>query len=132
MNNDRIRLERVYRHPVAAVWRVLTTPDLHAKWWAAGDVQPIVGHAFSLDMGAKWGQQPCVVTEVVPEKLFRYRFATTSLNTTITWELEPSGNGTKLTLTHEGFDLSSPMGRAALDGMSKGWPGILARIDDLL
>ncbi len=128
---DQIRIERVYAHPIAAVWRALTTPELHAKWWAAGDVKPVVGHAFDLDMGAKWGKQPCVVIEVIPEKRLRYRFATTSLDTLITWELEPEGAGTRLVLVHEGFG-DSPMGRAALEGMGKGWPGLLARIDAVL
>jgi uncharacterized protein YndB with AHSA1/START domain len=128
----RICIERVFAHPVAAVWRLLTTPDLHAKWWAAGDVRPIVGHAFTLDMGPKWGKQPCTVIEVVPERRLRYLFATTSLKTTITWELVPEGAGTRLTLIHEGFDLDSPLGRLALEGMGKGWPGIVARIDEVL
>jgi uncharacterized protein YndB with AHSA1/START domain len=39
-----IRMEKVYPHPPAAVWRALTDPELHAKWRAAGDVRPIVGH----------------------------------------------------------------------------------------
>lgn len=129
---DRIHLERDYAHPPSAIWRILTTPELHAKWWAAGDVRAIVGHEFTLDMGERWGKQPCTVLEVVPEKRFRYRFAITSLDTIITWELTAIEGGTRLTLTQEGFDLESPMGRAALDGMGKGWPGILARIDAVL
>jgi uncharacterized protein YndB with AHSA1/START domain len=33
-----IRLEHVYASKPAAVWRALTDPELHARWWAAGDV----------------------------------------------------------------------------------------------
>jgi uncharacterized protein YndB with AHSA1/START domain len=123
-----IRIERLYAHPPAALWRALTTPELHARWWAPGDVRPMIGHRFTLDMG-KWGNQPCEVLAVEPERLFRYRFATDSLNTIITWALSPEGAGTRLTLTHEGFDLDSPMGRAALEGMGAGWPKVLAQLD---
>jgi uncharacterized protein YndB with AHSA1/START domain len=77
----------------------------------------------------KWGNQPCEVLAVEPERLFRYRFATDSLDTLITWALSPEGAGTRLTLTHEGFDLDSPMGRAALEGMGAGWPKVLAQLD---
>ena len=40
----------------------------------------------------------------------------------------PEGTGTRVFLTHKGFDLQTPMGRQAFDGMSMGWPSVLARI----
>ena len=122
-----IRLEHFYAAKPAAVWRALTDPDLHARWWAAGDVKPVVGHRFELDMGP-WGKQPCEVLAVEPERLLRYRFATTTLDTIVTWQLVPEGAGTRLTLIQEGFDLDSPMGRRAFEGMKPGWPGILAKL----
>lgn len=128
---NKLEFERYYAHPPSAVWRALTDPERHARWWAAGNVRAVVGHTFTLDMG-KWGQQPCEVLEVQPERLFKYRFATGRLDTIITWRLAPDGDGTRLTLTHEGFDLDSPMGRAAFEGMKPGWPHVLARLDAAL
>ncbi|MCG6494388.1 SRPBCC domain-containing protein [Kitasatospora sp. A2-31] len=129
--NNRITCERFLSHPPAAVWRALTDPDLHARWWAAGDIKPVVGHRFTLDMGA-FGNQPCEVTEVDDQRLLAYRFAEGSLDTTITWTLHPEGGGTRLVLTHAGFDLDSPMGRQAYDGMAEGWPHVLNRLDATL
>lgn len=126
-----IRLEHLYGHPPSAVWRALTDPGLHARWWAAGDVRPVVGHRFELDMGP-WGKQPCEVLEVEPERFLRYRFAIGTLDTTITWTLLPEGRGTRLILDHEGFDLGSPMGRQALEGMKAGWPDVLSRMAGVL
>lgn len=37
--------------PPETVWHALTDGDTLARWWAPGDVQPVVGHAFTLDMG---------------------------------------------------------------------------------
>src|SRR5262249_18432087 len=105
--------------------------ELHARWWAAGDVRPIVGHRFDLDMG-QWGKQPCEVLAVEPERLFRYRFATGTLDTIITWRLVPEGAGTRLELRHEGFDLDSPMSRQAFEGMRPGWSNVLARLGEAL
>lgn len=102
-----IHCDQFIAHPPAAVWKVLTDPELHAKWWAAGDVRPVVGHSFTLDMGA-WGHQGCEVLAVEPEKLLRYSFAPGTLDSTITWELRPEGTGTRLFLEHAGFDLDSP------------------------
>jgi uncharacterized protein YndB with AHSA1/START domain len=126
-----IRIEHFYNRAPSAVWRALTDPELHARWWAAGDVKAVVGHRFDLDMG-RWGKQPCEVLEVEPERLLKYRFATGGLDTIITWQLTSEGSGTRLTLTHEGFDVDSPMGRQALEGMGRGWPGILVALGSLL
>lgn len=128
---DMIVVERLYDHPPAAVWRALTDPALHARWWAAGDVRPVVGHRFTLDMG-RWGEQPCEVLEVEEERLLRYNFAMGTLDCIITWRLIPEGSGTRLTLTQEGFDLDSPLGRTALEGMRSGWPLVLERLATLL
>lgn len=123
-----IRLDHVYPHPPAAVWKALTDPALHARWWAAGDVKAVVGHRFELDMGNKWGRQPCEVLAVEPERLLRYSFA----DWTITWRLTPVENGTRLSLTHEGFDLDKPLDRSARAGMGAGWPAVLARLETVL
>jgi uncharacterized protein YndB with AHSA1/START domain len=126
-----IQLDHVYAHPPSAVWRALTDPELHARWWAAGDVRPVVGHRFELDMGP-WGKQPCEVLAVEHERLLRYRFAAGTLDTLITWRLAAEGSGTRLTLTHEGFNLDSPLSRRAFEGMKPGWPAVLARLESVL
>ena len=126
-----IHVDHLYAHAPSSVWRALTTPELHAKWWAAGDVRPVVGHRFELDMGG-WGKQPCEVIAVEPERLLQYRFAAGTLDTIITWRLTPEGKGTRLSLVHEGFNVDTPMGRRALEGMKPGWPAVLARLDAML
>jgi len=126
-----IQLTQFIPHPPAKVWAALTDPVLHAKWWAAGDVRPVVGHRFTLDMG-QWGRQPCEVIAVEHEKLLSYSFAPGTLNTTITWRLQAEGEGTRLSLEHKGFDLDSPIGKSAFHGMGDGWPKVLTRIEALL
>jgi uncharacterized protein YndB with AHSA1/START domain len=122
-----IRLTQFIEQPPAKVWQALTHPALLAKWWAAGDIRPVVGHRFSLDMGS-WGQQACEVLAVEPERFLAYSFAPGTLNTTLTWRLQSEGNGTRLWLEHRGFDLDSPLGKRAFEGMGAGWPNVLARI----
>jgi uncharacterized protein YndB with AHSA1/START domain len=122
-----LHFDRLLPQPPAAVWAALTDPELLARWWAAGDIKPVVGHRFTLDMGP-WGAQPCEITEVEPERLLVYRFAEGTLDTVLTWNLTPEGSGTRLRLAHSGFDLDSPMGRQAYHGMGSGWPGVLDRL----
>jgi uncharacterized protein YndB with AHSA1/START domain len=122
-----IECDQFIARPPAAVWRALTEPDLMARWWADGDIKPIVGHRFTLDMG-DWGHQPCEVLEVDAERLLRYTFAEGTLDTTITWRLEAEGAGTRLFLVHDGFE----PGSAALIGMGNGWPTILRHFESKL
>jgi uncharacterized protein YndB with AHSA1/START domain len=122
-----IRLSQFINHPPAKVWQALMDPTIHAKWWAAGDVKAIVGHRFTLDMGP-WGLQPCEVIAVEPDRLLCYSFAPGTLDTKITWRLEPENSGTRLYLEHSGFDLDSPLAKTAFESMSSGWPKVLQRI----
>jgi uncharacterized protein YndB with AHSA1/START domain len=127
----KIELEHFYAAAPAAVWRALTDPTVLARWWAAGDVRDVIGHRFDLDMGS-FGKQQCEVLEVEPEKLFKYKFGIGTLDTSITWKLKPENGGTRLQLTHDRFDMRSPMGRQASEGMKAGWPNVLARMESVL
>jgi uncharacterized protein YndB with AHSA1/START domain len=127
MSTTTIECDEFVGHPPAAVWCALTEPGLLARWWAPGDIDPVAGHQFELEMGP-WGRQACRVLEVEPERLLSYTFGEGAVDTTITWRLVPEGTGTRVFLTHQGFDLDSPLGRQAYDGMGMGWPSVLARI----
>jgi uncharacterized protein YndB with AHSA1/START domain len=131
MTSSEIHCDQYLSHSPAVVWKALTDPEVQARWWVPGDIKPVVGHRFTLDLGS-WGAQPCEVLAVDPERLLAYRFAEGSLDTTITWRLEPERAGTRLFLQHSGFDLGSRLGRQALEGMGRGWPALLRRIDRAL
>ncbi|MFW0787693.1 SRPBCC domain-containing protein [Gordonia sp. CPCC 206044] len=101
----------------ATVWRTLTEPDLVARWWAAGDIAPVVGHEFTLDMPG-FGAQPCRVLEADPPNRFVYTF---TANWTLTWTLVAEGTGTRLFLDHSGFDLDDSRMASAFERMGPGW-----------
>jgi uncharacterized protein YndB with AHSA1/START domain len=126
-----IRVSEVLPHPLVRVWQALTEPAQVARWWAAGDVRPVVGHRFTMDMGP-WGQQPCEVLAVQPLRLLSYAFAPDTLHTAITWRLDTEDGGTRLTLEHAGFELDDAVGLRAYEGMSRGWPGVLGRLHAFL
>ena len=111
-----IRVDQLFAHPRTKVWRMLTEPALLAKWWVPGDIAPVVGHRFTLDMG-KWGQQPCTILEVEPQRRLVFSFA----KWTVTWRLEDEAGGTRMFLEQGGIDLDDPQGRMAFENMGKGW-----------
>lgn len=113
---ETVTVEQFIARPPEAVWIAITTPDGLARWWVRGDIRAEVGHRFALDMG-RWGEQPCEVIEVVPERRLVYSFADWRL----VWTLSPAEGGTLLRLDHEGFDLANPVHRHAFDNMGRGW-----------
>ncbi len=107
--------QRIAASP-AVVWQSLTTPDGVASWWAPGDIAPVVGHKFLLEMPG-WGNVDCEVLEAETDRAFTYTFADWVLR----WTLLADEGGTHLTLDHGGFDLSNPQHRFAFDNMGPGW-----------
>lgn len=127
-STETITVDQFVAASPARVWRTLTDPDLHARWWAPGDVAAVVGHRFQLQMPG-YGAIPCEVVEVVPEEKFVYTFNETW---TLTWRLVPEGDGTRLLLEHSGFDFDNPRDRGAFERMGPGWrDSVLPRLAEL-
>jgi uncharacterized protein YndB with AHSA1/START domain len=118
-------------HAPDLVWRALTEPALVARWWTTGDIRPVVGHRFTLDMG-QLGSQPCEVVAVEPARVLSLRFGEVALDSTITFTLVPEGTGTRLLLVQRGFDLDSPFGKHGFETMEHGWPIVLSRMGPAL
>ncbi len=105
-----------------------TEPELLKRWWATGDIAPVVGHRFTLDMG-HWGQVGCQVLEVEPERRLVFTFD----QWTITWTLMEEGSGTRLILEQAGIDLDTAQGRFAFEKMGEGWRDeVLPRLAETL
>ena len=113
---DKISVDQFLPRPPERVWTALTTPDQLAAGWVAGDIAPVVGHEFVLEMPG-WGNVPCTVVEAVEPERLVYTFG----DWTLTWRLVAEGTGTRLFLDHTGFDLDDPQHRFAFDQMGPGW-----------
>jgi uncharacterized protein YndB with AHSA1/START domain len=128
-----IRTDTFLPHSLDAVWRALTDPDLLAAWLMPNDFRPQVGHrfAFRTDPVPSQGFDGvvrCQVLELQPLRLLRISWAGgPGLDTTVTWELVAEGRGTRLFLTHDGFDDTDPQQQAVQRILGGGWRGHLAR-----
>lgn len=110
--------------PVAAtparVWERISTPAGIAKWWRPGNIAPVVGHEFAMEMG-KWGAVPCRVIECVPLEKLAYTFGEFELH----WTIISQGDGCILRLEHRGFDLDNPQHRFSFENMGPGWRDVV-------
>ncbi|WP_199432089.1 SRPBCC family protein [Qaidamihabitans albus] len=131
-----VHLDQFLAHPPRKVWRVLTEPELLARWLMPNDIEPVVGHRFHLHADPKpaagfaGGPVPCEVLAVEQERLLRISWGE---NWIVTWRLEPEGRGTRLFLSHEGFDPDDHAEQLARRIMGGGWrTGVRRRLADVL
>lgn len=116
-------------HPPSAVWRALTDTDLLARWLMPNDFQARIGHRFTFRTVPVPGQGfdgivHCEVLDLQPENLLKISWrGGQGLDTTVTWRLAPEGRGTRLFLTHDGFDETDPEQRQVMQILGGGWKG---------
>jgi len=135
-----IHVDQFLAHPARKVWRALTEPALFERWInMPNDIKPVVGHRFELlaqpvpAAGFAGGPVACEVLEVEPERKLSIRWGP---RWTVTWRLEPEGTGTRLFLSHTGFDPDDEFERVSRRIMGGGWrshvPRALARLLETL
>ena len=124
-----LQVDEFLPHPPAKVWRVLTEPTLMDAWLMPNEnFAPIVGTRFvfrsePVPLTTFSGLIECEVLEVEHERRLRISWASegTALDSVVTWELIPEGHGTRMILTHAGFDLDDPDQARAFEIMNGGW-----------
>ena len=120
----------------ATVWAYLTNKDKLATWFYSADANLKQGNDYVLsgkaDDGSMtrkcWGK---VVEMKKPEKLvWTFTIGPLAGNmTTVTWLLEETLGGTRLTLHHDGLvEAVGDAGLPLLMGLDAGWDGHLARL----
>lgn len=127
-----IEVDQFVARPVQRVWQALTDPDLLARWLMPNDFKPVVGHQFTfrtepVPQHGFDGIVYCQVLALDPPQLLRISWRGGTLDTTVTWRLVPEGTGTRLLITHDGFDDTDPAQQAAMKILGGGWQRHLAR-----
>jgi uncharacterized protein YndB with AHSA1/START domain len=118
------------------LWEALTSSEFTRRYWFNTELRSDwkVGSAIALVMDGKTTDVGEILEADRPRRL-SYTFKHVSDEelkqepaSKVVFALEPHGKVVKLTLTHEGFVEGGKM----LDGISKGWPAILASLKSLL
>ena len=124
--------------PPSTVWRALTEPDLLGAWLMENDFEPVVGHPFTFraepvpSQGFD-GMIACEVLAIEPERMLAISWSSSGVDSTVTWRLEPEGRGTRLFLTHDGFDDSDPRQAIVKGILGGGWRGhLVSRLEKLV
>lgn len=140
-----VRFERLLSAPAERVWDYLTRSDLRRKWFAGGDMELRPGGPLKLVFH---NSELAPAGEEVPEKYRAYEgmeslgevvraepprllvwswFEENGPPTEVSWELEPRGDQTLLTLIHRRLP-----SRAMTVDVSGGWHLHLDVLEDVL
>lgn len=136
-----IKHQYFFAHPVATIWEYLTNSELMGQWLMKNDFQPVVGHEFQFRTGGKAnlnfdGIFYCKVLEIDPLKTLSYSWncgpgqGSITLESVVTWQLEPKDNGTEVFLDHRGFDKAENLDM--YHALMHGWLEKFQNIDKLL
>ena len=101
-----LRVERVYPHPRALLWRALTERELLARWLMPNDFEPRVGQRFTFhtEPGPGFdGVVHCEVLELVEANLLRISWRGGPIDTQVSFELTDAPDGTRLVVEQTGF-----------------------------
>jgi uncharacterized protein YndB with AHSA1/START domain len=120
-------------HSPQKVWRALTEPQLLAQWLLpAVDLELARGAAFTLQAPPQpgWdGLVSCQFVEIEPQRKLSYTWRVGELDTVVTFTLEPTASGTRLSLVQSGF---KPEQKQNFGGARYGWKMMGGRLVDLL
>jgi uncharacterized protein YndB with AHSA1/START domain len=122
-------------HPPRKVWRALTDPALLTEW-----LLPVTGFKLEAGVAFTFKTQPfpgwdgtvnCRMLEIEPQKKLSYTWVVgdMTLDTVVTFTLDPTPSGTRLTLVQSGF---KPEQKQNFGGARYGWKMMGGKLVDLL
>jgi uncharacterized protein YndB with AHSA1/START domain len=142
-NPNRIEKQIILRAATPRVWRALTDSREFGAWFGATFDEPFeVGKTITgriTSPGYEHLTMAVIVERMEPERLFSYRWHPYAIDpavdysneptTLVEFRLEPSGEGTRLTLVESGFDRIPANRRAEAFRMNdQGWSAQMEHI----
>lgn len=134
-----IKMDRLLPARPETVWRAITTPDLLARWLGpegstctVRSLELTLGGKLTVDIsitdGPTFGLSG-YYEEIDPSRrlVHSWAMAGEDVESTVVWDLEPVGDGTRLTLQHLGLTLPEDVVQN-----DAGWRHLLDRLEQLL
>ncbi|MDJ0363096.1 SRPBCC domain-containing protein [Rhodococcus sp. H29-C3] len=133
-----VEIGKFYARPPEVVWGGITEPDLLAQWL----MRPVgfdttIGNRFILAVPTRpTGEIACEILRVRQGERLGYSWvdlrAPSPARWTLDFSLASQGRGTRLLLTHAGFDISDRKQKMARNALERGWKVALSKLNDVL
>jgi uncharacterized protein YndB with AHSA1/START domain len=123
-------IERTLLAPIAKVWSAITNKDEMKRWYFdLKEFKAEKGFEFDFTVvheGFTYVHR-CKIVEVIPGKKLAHtwRYEGYEGDSTVTFELFPEGNQTRLKLTHEGLDSFPKIPAFAKTNFAGGWTQLI-------
>ncbi|MBE9463223.1 SRPBCC domain-containing protein [Dyadobacter subterraneus] len=126
-------IERTYNATADKVWQAISDNEKMKQWYFdIEDFKPEVGFEFVFYGGTeeKSFKHICKVTEVVVGRKLAHtwRYDGYPGDSTVTWELFPEGDKTRVRLTHEGLETFPDMEEFKKENFAMGWTEITGKM----
>ena len=103
---DSIKKEQLFPHPIQKVWNAISKGEELTTWFIKADFKAEVGYRYTF---SSTGENGCTeingeIKQAHPYTLaYTWVVANTKVETTVTWVLEETDQGTLLHLEHSGI-----------------------------
>jgi uncharacterized protein YndB with AHSA1/START domain len=121
-----IVFRRRYAKPVEKIWAALTVPERLADWFTDVEIEALrVGAKVRLDFKEVNVQAEGVIVQYDPPRTIAWTWSSAGGGESVVrFDLEPDGDGCRLTLTESGLKADHGAGNAA------GWHAHLEALED--
>lgn len=129
-------VEKTYNASIKDVWNAITVKEKMKEWYFDLDeFKPEVGFKFRFYGEGSKGEKYlhlCEVTEVIPQSRLSYTWQYEGIDgmSTVTFQLYPEGNKTRLLLTHRGLGSFPDETDFRRDSFLGGWTEIITVLLD--
>ena len=132
---DVIKKEQLFYHPIDAIWNAITKAEEISTWFLKADFKAEKGYQYVFNSGT----EDCspIVGEVISADpytlIYTWIVENTNTETTVSWKLEPTENGTKLYLEHSGIsNYAGDTAIAMFDSFNGGWKNCMNSLSNYL
>lgn len=148
LNPAAVEVGRFYPHAPSDVWRAIADPTVVKLWlMAATGFVASVGTRFVLAMPSqfpsvgRWHAAPagamrCEVLAARPDEQLTLSLVDLRpeqhARWLVDWAIRPQGRGTRLLLTHSGFDIEDRRQKMVRNAMERMWHSRLSALRDVL
>ena len=128
--NDKIVKEHHFQHPIGIVWDAISQGNEISSWFIQADFKPEVGYEYTFTHEQTKITGKVLKANPVYELSYTWVVSGTDVETTVSWKLEKSENGTKLILEHSGISMySGDTAVVMFNNFKSGWDNCVDNLD---
>ena len=133
---DVIKKEQLFNHPIDAIWNAITKSEEISTWFIKADFRAEKGYQYTFTASEDKG---CLtITGEVKNSdpytlIYTWIVENTTAETTVSWKLEPTENGTILYLEHSGIsNYEGDTAVAMFESFNGGWDNCINQLTTYL